>query len=145
MTTQTISPITYDCPASIATGTYTGDGSTAVYVNIGFTPKFVQLLDMATSTNAKRYVWVQGMASTLTLLDNGSTDVAEDTNTIIVTDGKVTSTTEVGVYAPGTQSADGGTLTNTTVSVYGHDSTVTHKLTFGVSTSSHTYVWVAIG
>ena len=145
MTTQTLSPVTYDSPAQFATGTFTGAGDTAVTINLGFTPKQVWLVDMATSTNAKAYLWIQGMASTLTLLWTGAADVAEDTNSMVLTDGKVTSTTEVGVYSPGTQSADGGTLINTTVSVYGHDSTLTYKLKFGSNTNTHTYVWSAIG
>ena len=145
MTTQTYGPVTYDCPASIATGTYTGDGSTTVTQTISFTPKYVQLIDMATSTNAKSYTWIQGMASTLTLLSTGSADVAEDTNSVILTNGKLTTTTEVGVYAPGTSSADGGTLTNTSISVYGPDKTKAYVLQFNVSVSTHTYVWVAIG
>ena len=145
MTTQTIYPTTYDSPAQIATGTYTGNSSTAVYVQLGFCPKYVKLIDMAASTGSSVYEWVQGMAATNTLLTTGLAAPAIDANTVVVAAGKVTSTTEVGVYAPGTSSADGGTLTNTTVSVYGPDKSKTYQLQFGVSVNTHTYVWVAIG
>src|SRR5579872_6889022 len=115
-----ISPNSYDAPAQMATGTYTGDSSgTPIAVNLGFSPKVVVLIDMATLTNAKRYEWVMGMASTLSLLATGAADIAEDTNSAIVTDWITFNGQNPGVYPPGTQEPGEGSLVNANPTYYG--------------------------
>ena len=144
LATAGINPVTYDSPASIATGTFTGDGSTTAAINLGFTPKYFKLFNI---TDVLSWEWVQGMAATKTIYFTGAADMAVDTNTVVATNGKLTSTTQVGVYAPGTQSADGGTLTNTTLSVYGQDHSLSYvcQLTTNGLVNAKLYVWVAIG
>ncbi len=135
---------TYTAFGNISTGHFTGDGATtAVPVNLGFSPLYVKLIDMST---LESFEWVMGMAATDTIKAVGSgPTLAIDTTSAIVSNGKLTSATEPGVYAPGTQEPNDGTLVNTTVSVYSPDKTVT-PLTFNLPASnSDAWVWIAIG
>ncbi len=139
-----IGPDTYTAFGNIATGHFTGDGSGAITVNLGFTPVYAKLIDMAASTGASEYEWILGMAATDTLLTTGLVDPAIDANSAIVSNGKITSRTEVAFPAPGAQTPDDGVNGTASVSVYSPDPTVA-KLTFNINVNAHTYVWVAIG
>lgn len=136
---------TYNAFGNIATGAFTGDGATtAVPVAIGFTPVYVKLIDMST---LEYFEWVQGMATTdsIKVVGSGPT-AAVDSTSAILTNGQVVSASEPGVYAPGTQEPNDGTLIETTVSVYGIDKTKAYSLQFTLPASnSDNWVWMAIG
>jgi len=136
-----ISPITYTAFGNIASGTFTGDGSGAVEVKLGFTPVWAKLIDV---TDATIYEWIQGMAATDSIITTGSADNAVDANSAIVSNGKITSRTEVAFPAPGAQTPDDGVNGTASVSVYSPDPTVA-KLTFGINVNAKVYAWVAIG
>jgi len=137
--------ITYTAFGNIATGTFTGDGATtSVPVAIGFTPVYAKLMDLSTFES---FEWVQGMPATdsIKVAASGPT-VAIDTTSAILTNGTVVSTTETGVYAPGTQEPNDGTLVNTTVGVYGINKTQSYSLEFTLpGSNSDNWVWIAIG
>ena len=139
-----ISADSYTAFGNIATGHFTGDGSGSVEVKLGFTPVYVKLIDMAASTGSSEYEWILGMAATDSLLTTGLVDPAIDANSAIVSNGKISSRTEVAFPAPGAQTPDDGTNGTISVSVYSPDPTVA-RLTFGINVTSHVYVWVAIG
>lgn len=143
-------PYTYAAPAQIATGSYTGDGSAAaVAVQLGFTPVYVKVWNMSSSLMTE---WIQGMASTpstATIISMTATSgvIALNTSSQILSNGTITVTSEVGVYAPATQEPSGGTLINTSLSVYGINK-ANAQLSFGATVNnvaSALYVWVAMG
>jgi hypothetical protein len=138
---------TYNAFGNIATGTFTGDGTTTVIpVAIGFTPVYVKLIEVAATTGSQLYEWIQGMAATDTILTTGAVDPVIDSNSAVLTNGITVSTTETGVYAPGTQEPNDGSLINTTVGVYGIDKTKSYQLQFTIpGSNSGTWVWLAIG
>lgn len=144
-----IFPYTYAAPAQIATGSYTGDGSAAPQVMLGFTPVYVKVWNMSSSLMTE---WIQGMASTpstATIISMTATSgvIALNTSSQILANGTITVTTEVGVYAPATQEPSGGTLVNTSLSVYGINK-ANAQLSFGATVNnvaSALYVWVAMG
>lgn len=137
-----INPVTNGSLEYFATGTFTGDGSGTVGVNIGFTPQYALLIDM---TTPDRYEWVQGMAATDSLLLTGSADLAVDANSAVVTNGALNTVVSAGVYPPGTQEPGGGTIQNSgNISVWAPDKTKA-QLTFGINVSTHLYVWIAMG
>jgi hypothetical protein len=143
-----ISPINYNAMANIATGYYTGDASGAIPVDIGFTPTWVKVVDMSATTSPTSYEWILGMAATDSLIE---TQVAPqpviDTNTNISTNGVInTGIVSAGVYLPSGSGAGDGTLSNTSVSDYSITQSG-NRLTFGtnLNTTSHSYVWVAVG
>lgn len=138
-----INPVTNGSLEYFATGTFTGDGSGTVGVNIGFTPQFVLLIDM---TLAKRYEWVNGMAATDSELLNGTGPAfSVDANSAIVTNGALNTVVSAGVYPPGTQEPGGGTIQNSgNISVWAPDKTKA-QLTFGINVTSSLYTWIAMG
>jgi len=146
-----ISPDNYQAFGNIATGHYQGDASGDITVNLGFTPTYVKLIDMAASTGSSVWEWMLGMAAGDTLLTTGTVDSAIDANSVIQSNAALVSATEPGVYAQGTQEPNDGTIINTSVSVYSPDKTKA-QLKFSSGTggqlanqSTHTYVWLAIG
>ena len=142
-----ISPDSYTAFGNIATGHYTGDASGAITVALGFTPVWVKVIDMSATTSPTVWEWLLGMAATDTILETqAAPQPVIDATSLIISNGALVSATEPGVYAQGTQSADDGTIINTTVSVYSPDKTKA-DLTFatGLNTSLHLYVWIAIG
>lgn len=136
---------TYTAFGNIATGHFTGDGTTTVVpVAIGFTPVWVKLMDMSTFES---FEWIQGMAATDSnkVVASGPV-VSIDASSAVLTNGTIVSTTETGVYAPGTSEANDGSLINTTVGVYGIDKTKSYSLQFTLPASnSDLWVWVAMG
>src|SRR5579863_4825122 len=143
--TAGVSPITnsMSAPLNEATGTYTGDGSGSIAVNVGFTPTYVKVFDM---TDATTYEWVQGMAATDSIKTVTAGTMTVDTNTAVATNGVVSSVTTTGVYQPGSQGPGDGALINTTVNVFSPNLALP-QLTLGsvVNTSSKLYVWIARG
>lgn len=137
-----INPVTNGSLEYFATGTFTGDGSGTVGVNVGFTPQFVLLLDM---TTPKRYEWVNGMAATDSLLLTNAADLAIDANSAVVTNGALNTVVSAGGYPPGTSEPGGGTIQNSgNISVWAPDKTKA-QLTFGINVTSTAYVWIAMG
>lgn len=146
-----ISPDTYTPYANIASGHYQGDGSGDITVNLGFTPIWVKLIDLAASTGSSSWEWVLGMAATDALLGTGLVDPAIDANSVVQSNAALLTEAETGVYQPGTSEAGPGTLINTTVIMFSPDKTKT-QLKFSGGTgaqlanqTSHNYVWLAIG
>lgn len=140
-----ISAITNNMSAPLkeATGTYTGDGSGSILVNVGFTPTSAKVYDM---TDATTYEWVQGMAATDSIKVVTAGTMTVDTNSAVVTNGVVSTITTTGVYPPGTQEPNDGTLINTSLQVWSPN-LANPQLTFGsvANVSGKLYVWIARG
>ena len=148
LATAHVQPVTYDTPAQMATGTFTGDTSGAFIVDIGFTPKYVKAWQMSGAGSPPIvFEWCQGMAATdsITVVAAGTQSL--DTGSTILANGKVVSTTETGIYAPGTQEPNDGTLINTTLNVFGIDKSLAYQLKFGanLNVNSMVTVWMALG
>lgn len=122
---------------------YTGDGSGSIACTVGFTPRWVKVVDM---TDATIYEWIAGMAATdsIKVVTAGTTTV--DTNSAVVTNSKMNTITTTGVYAAGSQGPGDGTLINTTVIVDSPDLSLP-QLTLGTvcNVSAKLYVVVAQG
>lgn len=132
--------------AHLATGSYTGDSSgTPVEVKLGFLPKYVELIDMAASTGSKRYVWILGMASTISALDTGLAALAEDSNTAIDVPWMTVTGQTPGIYAPGTSGPGDGTLINANPTYLAPDHSKSYSMKFNINVNTHTYVWAAFG
>lgn len=130
-------------PLKMATGTYTGDGSGSIAVNVGFTPTFVKIYDI---TDVTTYEWVQGMPATDSIKITTVPAYTVDTNTAVATNGVVSTITTSGVYPPGTQGPGDGTLINTSLQVWSPNLALP-QLTFGsvANTNAKAYVWLAFG
>lgn len=139
-----INAVTSNGPSlTLASGTYTGDGSGTIQVNLGFTPIKVKVYDM---TDATTYEWVQGMAATdsIKVVTGGTMTV--DTNSAVVSNGEVTSTSSAGIYPPGSSGPGDGTIIDTTVNVYGTNLAIPQLVLGSVcNVSAKAYVWVAEG
>jgi hypothetical protein len=87
------------------------------------------------------------MPATDTWYQTGSADPAIDTNSVIVTNGKINTVTGAGVYDPAQGGANDGVLINTTLSVYGPDPTLAYtcQLSTNGLVNAKAYVWVAFG
>jgi hypothetical protein len=127
-----------------ATGSFTGDGSATANVNLGFTPKYFKLFDL---TDVTSWEWVQGMPATNTWYDPGNGNRSIDTNTVIKTNGKLTTVTGVGVYDPNQGGANDGVLINTSLSVWAPDQTLTFNCQLSTNglVNAKAYVWIAFG
>ncbi|HUD11673.1 MAG TPA: hypothetical protein VMS08_04650 [Candidatus Saccharimonadia bacterium] len=145
LNTAGISAITNNmsAPLKMATGTYTGDGSGSILVNVGFTPTYVKIWDV---TDATIYEWVQGLPATdsIKVVTAGTTTV--DTNTAVATNGVTSTIATSGVYPPATQGPGDGTLINTSLQVWSPNLALP-QLTFGsvANVSAKLYVWMCLG
>ena len=143
LATSGITPVTEDYNVKMATGTFTGDGSAAANINIGFTPKYFKLFDIS---DVFSWEWVQGMAATNTWYTTGAADPAVDTNSVIKTNGQITQQVGVGVYDPNQGGANDGVLINTTVNVFGPNLALPFlTLSTNALVNAKAYVWVAFG
>jgi len=127
---------------NFANGQYTGDGSGSIPVNLGFTPRYVQVIDMsATSTAIQQVEYIEGMASTKTLTTTAAGVPAVDTTSLIVTNAVQYTETEVAYGGNGVGDGTNGTTTVLEES----PALTTQQLTFGsgINTSGHLYVWAA--
>jgi hypothetical protein len=130
--------------ASSAFGQYTGDGSGAITVALGFTPIWVKIFDTTDNTT---WEWCAGMAATDSIKIVGSGPVQTvDGNSAVLSNHVITTYNTTGVYAPGTSGPGDGTLINTSVTVDA-PSLTTPQLILGstVNTSAKLYSWVALG
>ena len=141
---------TYTAFGNVATGHYQGDGSGDVTVNLGFSPVYAKLIDMASSTGSSEWEWMLGMAATDELLITGTVDPAIAADSVIQSNASLVLESSAGVYAPG-QEPNLGVLINTTVIKYSPDRSKS-QLKFGsgngtqlANVSGHNYVWMAIG
>jgi hypothetical protein len=130
--------------ASSAYGQYTGDGSGAVTVYLGFSPNWVKVYD---ETDGLSWEWNAGLAATHSLKTTFSTGVVTvDTGSAIVSNHVISSRTVPGVYLPSGNGAGDGTLGNTSVTVDAPDQTLPKLiLATGLNTSSSLYGFVAQG
>lgn len=144
---------------NFACGSYTGgwvtgnDGANAIpmAVHIGFTPRYVKLVNM---TTGDQYEWMEGMAATDTLMTTASTGANSiDANSVIVTNSTSLSETEMATSAPGYQGPGEGTTGTVTINV-GYPDPSKEKLTFNstagasgapVNANGTLYVWQAWG
>jgi hypothetical protein len=131
--------------ASSAYGQYTGDGSGAITIPLGFSPNWVKVFD---ETDLVVWEWNAGMAATHSLKTTiASPSVATlDTGSAIVSNHVISTKTVPGVYLPSGNGAGDGTIGNTSVTVDAPDQTLP-KLIFatGLNTTSSLYSWVAQG
>jgi len=129
---------------NFANGQYTGDGSGSVQAFVGFTPRYVYIVDMSSSgTSLLSVEYIEGMASTKTLVTAFNGTASIDTTSLIVTNAVQYSETEV---AYGGNGAGDGTSGTTTV-LEESPALTTAQLTFGstLNTTGHLYVWIAQG
>lgn len=146
MTLNTSGIGAYGQAASIvnfANGGYTGDGSGSIAVAVGFTPRWVKVIDM---TDATSYEWFADMPATdsLKTVTGGTTTV--DTNSAVVTNGAQVTVTEVATGAPGSQEPNDGTQGTVTVT-YDAPNKALPQLVFGsvLNVNNKVYAWVAQG
>jgi len=131
--------------ASAAYGQYTGDGSGAITIPLGFSPMGVKVWNM---TDHLYWEWNAGMAATHSLMTTGSTGViTDDTSSAIVSNHVITSNTGAGVYDPGQNGAGEGSLINTTFSVDAPDQTKPKLVLASASLNINgkLYCWEAMG
>ena len=144
---------------NFASGYYTGDGTQgAIVIPIGFTPRYVKLIN---ATDLLEYEYIEGLSTALadtaypnedTLLTTGSSgDITLDQNSVIQTNMKFVTATEVAYPASGSQSPDDGTL-GTVAVIYEAPVQGDPRLTFLAGSagaianvSTKKYVWYAIG
>jgi hypothetical protein len=140
-----IVPVTYDVNnASLATGTYTGDGSGSIQVFVGFTPKMVKIIDV---TDVTTYEWVQGMPATNSIKVVTAGTVTIDTNSAVLTDGKLFVQSSTGQYQPPGGAGSGTIINSGNILVWGTDPTLNYRCVFGAvaNVSGKSYVWYALG
>jgi hypothetical protein len=135
---------TYDVQGALATGGYTGDGSGTVQVFVGFTPKVFKLYNV---TDVTTYEWVMGMPATNSLKVVTAGTMTVDTNSVVLTNGRMFSTSSTGVYQPPGGAGAGTIINSGTISVFGTDPTVGYRLQIGSAgnVSGKSYVWAAWG
>lgn len=128
---------------NFANGGYTGDGSGSIAVALGFTPRWVKILDV---TGVIIYEWFADMPATdsIKTVTGGTTTI--DTNSAVVSNGAQVTVSEVAPGTPGTQEPNDGTqgLVNVT---YDAPNLANPQCVFGsvVNVNAHVYAWVAQG
>jgi hypothetical protein len=132
--------------AQISTFNYTGDGSGAFYVHLGFSPQWVKVYDI---TDQTYFEWCLGMPATDSVKIVGSGPVFSiDSGSTIVANWEAFTQQSVGVYDPAGNGAGDGTIINSgSITVWGIDSTNNHRLQIGANAnvSAKVYVGVAMG
>lgn len=128
---------------NFANGGYTGDGSGSILVNVGFTPRWVKVVDV---TDATTYEWFADMPATDSLKTVTGGTMTIDTNSAIVTNGAQVTVTEVATGIPGAQAPGEGTQGTVSIT-YDNPNLANPQLTFGsvCNTSAKVYAWVAQG
>jgi len=128
---------------NFASGIYTGDGSGAINVAVGFTPRYVKVIDV---TDVTQWEWMECLPATNTLKTTSVPGISIDTNSLIVANVDLITVTEVAYPSPGSQTPTDGT--QGTVSIeFDSPYLTTPNLTFasGLNTSSKVYTWIAFG
>lgn len=131
--------------ASSAFGQYTGDGSGAITVALGFTPIWVKVFDW---TDGTTYEWSAGAPATDSIKTTNATPpvVSVDTNSAVVSNHNIQSVSSAGVYPPGTQGPGDGTLINTTVEVDSPNLALPQLVLGSVcNVNAKAYTFVALG
>lgn len=128
---------------NFANGGYTGDGSGSIAVAVGFTPRWVKIVDV---TDVTIYEWFADMPATNSVktVTGGTTTI--DTNSAVVTNGAQVTVTEVAPGTPGTQEPNDGTQGTISVT-YDAPNLANPQCVFGsvVNTNAKVYAWVAQG
>jgi hypothetical protein len=125
---------------NFANGYYTGDGSGAFPVYVGFTPRFVKIYDITDQTS---FEWAEGFPATDSWKQVAAGTITLDTGTTILTNGTVITVTEVSYGGNG--AGDGVNGTQSVIEAY--DNLAVAQLTFGTNAnvSGKVYSWVAFG
>lgn len=128
---------------NLANGGYTGDGSGAINVNVGFTPRWVKVIDF---TGVVVWEWVADLPATIAVKTVTGGTTTMDTNSAIVTNGAQVTVTEVASGVPGAQGPGEGTQGTVSVT-YDNPNLALPQLTFGsaLNVNAHVYSWVAQG
>lgn len=142
LNTSGVNYVTYDVQGAMATGTYTGDGSGAIVVNCGFTPKYVYVADV---TDVTTFEWIQGMGANTFKAVSGAVTV--DATGLIQTNGKLFNQSSVGNYQPPGGAGSGTIINSGTIQVFGTDPTVKFELLLAaaLNLSGKAYTWMALG
>lgn len=136
--------------SNFATGSYTGDAAAGtISVAVGFTPRYVRLDNI---TDGISFEWYEALPATNTIKSTWSSGVvALDTNSLILTNMRIQTSTEVAYPAPGAQTADDGTQGTVSVS-YEAPLQSADRLDFvagssgaNVNVSAKVYIWMAMG
>ena len=144
--------------SNFASGAYVGDWTTGgdgagvnpMTVFVGFTPRYVKLVN---ATTGDSYEYFEGMAAHATLKSVAAGAATIDTNSVIVTNGAIITVTEVAVNPEGTQEPGEG-VQGTTQITYDNPALNTPQLTFNstagasgapVNANGSLYVWIAMG
>jgi hypothetical protein len=129
--------------SNFANGGYTGDGSGSIAVAVGFTPRWVKVVDY---TGVVVWEWFADLPATIAVKTVTGGTTTMDTNSAIVTNGAQVTVTEMATGAPGSQEPGEGTTGTTTVT-YDNPVLANPQLVFGsaLNTSAHVYAWVAQG
>ena len=150
---QSMGIVNYASGAYVGDWTTGGDGAgvNAMNVYIGFTPRYVKIINVATGD---AYEWYEGLPATNTLLTTASTGVVSvDTHSVIVANATTFTATEMATAAPGSSGAGEGTTGTTTVT-YGRPDPTLPDLVFNstaaasgapVNANGVHYVWMAQG
>lgn len=131
--------------ASSAYGQYTGDGSGAITIPLGFSPNWVKVID---ETDLVIWEWNAGMAATHSIKTTiaSPTVTTLDTGSAIKSNHVISTRTVPGVYDPGQNGAGDGSLINTSKTVDAPDPAVAKLvLATGLNTTSSLYSWIAHG
>lgn len=145
MTLATASPPVFGQSGGLvnfANGYYTGDSSGAFGLTIGFTPRYVKVINM---TDAITWEYIEGMAATDSLKTAANGTLSVDTTTAILTNAASFTVTEV-AYG-GNAAGDG---TSGTVSIVEENPALTTvQLTLGGTSACNIntklFVWMAVG
>lgn len=128
---------------NFASGVYTGDGSGAMNIAVGFTPRYVYVVDV---TDVTTWEWMECFPATNTLKTVAAGTRTIDTGSLIVANVGLINVVEVAYPPPGQQGPGDGTQGTVTIEI---DSPAlnTPQLTFaaGLNTSAKVYSWIAQG
>jgi hypothetical protein len=130
--------------SNFASGIYTGDGSGSIQVNAGFTPRYVQVVDI---TDITTWEWQECFPTTNTLKSVAAGTQTIDTGSLIVANVSLITVTEVAPEGtPGQQGPGEGTLGTVTIEI-DNPALNTPQLTFasGLNTTGKVYCWLAQG
>jgi len=137
---------------NFASGGYTGDGTGSITVFVGFTPRYVKIIDYTTAATPIVYEWWDSMPTVDTLKTTGGAAGATlgsvDTTGLITTNGATVSVTDLltGTDLNGQGAFGDGTQVNASITVeYANKLLPQLILATGLNTSAHTYSFMAIG
>ena len=145
LATTGVFPLTQEAGVSnLATGVYTGDGSGAIIVYIGFTPRHVKVFDVTDVTMTE---WWDTLPATNSVLSATNGGMTVDTNSLVVSNGAILSITEVAIQGtPGQAGIGEGTQGTVTFNIEAPNQSLP-RCTFGagLNVNAKVYSWYAEG